>query len=348
MPLPSDPKVIFLAGLFAFALLFSVYVAKEIILPVFAAFILKLLLQPAMRFLERWWVPRTLAALLLIVVVFGMIIGLGTAVSGPAADWAAKLPGGIPRLQERLSFLKGPIESVRQFLEQADAYAHWGSPPRAASDAQGGSLSQTLFAGTRSFATGLFTTVLLLFFLLISGDTFLRRLVEILPDFSDKRQAVDISKQIEEDISAYLVTITIMNGMVGIATGTVMWLTGLGDPVFWGAVAFLLNFLPILGPLLGIAIFLLAGLLTIDTLWQALLPAGLYLAIHLIEGETFTPMLLAKRFTLNPVLIIMALVFWYWMWGTPGAILAVPMLAIAKIICDRIKPLAAIGHFLEG
>ena len=110
MPLPSDPKVIFLAGLFAFALLFSVYVAKEIILPVFAAFILKLLLQPAMRFLERWWVPRTLAALLLIVVVFGMIIGLGTAVSGPAATWAAKLPEGIPRLQERLSFLKGPIE----------------------------------------------------------------------------------------------------------------------------------------------------------------------------------------------------------------------------------------------
>jgi predicted PurR-regulated permease PerM len=348
MPLPSDPKVIFLAGLFAFALLFSVYVAKEIILPVFAAFILKLLLQPAMRFLERWWVPRTLAALLLIVVVFGMIIGLGTAVSGPAANWAAKLPEGIPRLQERLSFLKGPIESVRQFLEQADAYAHWGSPPTTASDAQGGSLSQTLFAGTRNFATGLFTTVLLLFFLLISGDTFLRRLVEILPDFSDKRQAVDISKQIEEDISAYLVTITIMNGMVGIATGTVMWLTGLGDPVFWGAVAFLLNFLPILGPLLGIAIFLLAGLLTIDPLWQALLPAGLYLAIHLIEGETITPMLLAKRFTLNPVLIIMALVFWYWMWGTPGAVLAVPMLAITKIICDRIKPLAAIGHFLEG
>jgi predicted PurR-regulated permease PerM len=348
MPLPSDPKVIFLAGLFAFALLFSVYVAKEIILPVFAAFILKLLLQPAMRFLERWWVPRTLAALLLIVVVFGMIIGLGTAVSGPAATWAAKLPEGIPRLQERLSFLKGPIESVRQFLEQADVYAHWGSPPTTASDAQGGSLSQKLFAGTRSFATGLFTTVLLLFFLLISGDTFLRRLVEILPDFSDKRQAVDISKQIEEDISAYLVTITIMNGMVGIATGTVMWLTGLGDPVFWGAVAFLLNFLPILGPLLGIAIFLLAGLLTIDTLWLALLPAGLYLAIHLIEGETITPMLLAKRFTLNPVLIIMALVFWYWMWGTPGAVLAVPMLAITKIICDRIKPLAAIGHFLEG
>jgi len=139
-----------------------------------------------------------------------------------------------------------------------------------------------------------------------------------------------------------------MNAGVGIAVGAVMWLTGLGDPVLWGAVAFLLNFLPILGPLVGVAVFLLAGLLTIDPLWQALLPAGFYLAIHLVEGETVTPMLLAKRFTLNPVLVIVALVFWYWMWGVPGAILAVPMLAIIKIICERIRSLAAFGHFLEG
>jgi len=92
----------------------------------------------------------------------------------------------------------------------------------------------------------------------------------------------------------------------------------------------------------------LAGLLTNDALWQALLPAGLYIVLHLIEGETLTPMLLAKRFTLNPVLVIISLVFWFWMWGIPGAILSVPMLAITKIICDRVRPLAAFGHFLEG
>jgi predicted PurR-regulated permease PerM len=348
MPLPSDPKIIFLGGLFVFSLLAAAYAAQDIILPIVAAFVLKLLLQPAVRFLERWGVPRTLAALLVIVIVFGTIVGLGTAISGPAATWAAKLPEGVPRLQERLSFLKAPIDALRQFLAQAEAYTEWGTSSPLATNPQGPTLSESLFTGTRSFATGLFTMVLLLFFLLISGDIFLRRLVEILPSFTNKRQAVDISQQIETDISAYLVTITIMNAAVGIATGTVMWLSGLGDPVLWGAVAFLLNFLPILGPLLGIGVFLLAGLLTIDTLWQALLPAGLYLAIHLIEGETVTPMLLAKRFTLNPVLVIVALVFWYWMWGVPGAILAVPMLAITKIICDRIKSLAAIGHFLEG
>jgi predicted PurR-regulated permease PerM len=186
------------------------------------------------------------------------------------------------------------------------------------------------------------------FFLLVSGDIFLHRLVEILPRFGSKRQVVEISQQIESDISAYLVTITIMNAAVGVAMGLAMWLTGVGDPILWGTVAFLLNYVPILGTALGVVIFLLAGLLTTDTLWLALLPAGLYLGFHLIEGETVTPMLLARRFTLNPVLVIISLVFWFWMWGIPGAILSVPMLAITKIICDRVRPLAAFGHFLEG
>ena len=142
-------------------------------------------------------------------------------------------------------------------------------------------------------------------------------------------------------------TITIINAAVGIAMALAMWLTGVGDPILWGTVAFLLNYVPILGTALGVLIFLLAGLLTIDSLWQALLPAALYLGFHLIEGETVTPMLLARRFTLNPVLVIISLVFWFWMWGIPGAILSVPMLAIAKIICDGVRPLAALGHFLE-
>lgn len=190
--------------------------------------------------------------------------------------------------------------------------------------------------------------VLVLFFLLLAGDIFLRRVVEILPRFSDKRQAIEMSQQIEEDISAYLTTVTIMNAAVGLATALVMWLCGVGDPILWGAVAFLLNYVPILGPMVGLVTFALAGLLTADTFWLALLPAALYLAIHLAEGETITPMLLSRRFTLNPVLVILSLIFWYWMWGVLGAILAVPMLAVTKIICDRVRMLAAVGYFLEG
>lgn len=348
MPLPTDPKTIFLGGLFVLALLATAYVAGEIVLPMVFAFTLKLLLQPLQRILERLLIPRALAALLLILILFGTIVGLGAAISGPAAHWAARLPEGIPRLGERLSFVRAPIDALQKFLQQIENFGANGAPQGAAEPAAGAPLMATLFAGARSFASGLFTTVLFLYFLLVSGDTFLRRLVEVLPRFGAKRQAVDISQQIESDVSAYLVTITIMNAAVGVATAAVMWLTGVGDPILWGTVAFLLNYAPILGPSLGVLIFLLAGLLTIDTLWQALLPAGLYLAIHLVEGEAATPMLLARRFTRNPVLVILSLVFWFWMWGIPGAILSAPMLAIAKIICDRVRPFAALGHFLEG
>jgi predicted PurR-regulated permease PerM len=352
MPLPSDPKVIFLGGLFILALLAAAYVASDIVLPLVFAIVLKLLLQPASRMLERLHLPRILAALLLILALFGTIVGLGTAISGPAGTWAAKLPEGIPRLQERLSFMREPIDTLQRFFHQVEDFGQTGPSPNAAASARGPTLLTTLltklFTGTRNFASGFFTIVLFLFFLLMSGDIFLHRLVEIMPRFSSKRQVVEISQQIESDISAYLVTITIMNAAVGIAMALAMWLTGVGDPILWGTVAFLLNYVPILGTALGLLIFLLAGLLTIDTLWLALLPAGLYLGFHVIEGETLTPMLLARRFTLNPVLVIISLLFWFWMWGIPGMILSVPMLAIAKIICDRVRPLAAFGHFLEA
>jgi predicted PurR-regulated permease PerM len=187
-----------------------------------------------------------------------------------------------------------------------------------------------------------------LYFLLVAGDIFLRRIVGIFPTLSNKRQAVDISQQIQEDISAYLVTITAMNAAVGVVTAVAMYLCGLGDPLLWGATAFLLNYIPILGPLFGTVIFLLTGMLSFDSLWGSLLPSALYFGIHLLEGEALTPMLLVRRFTLNPVLVILSLVFWFWMWGVRGAILAVPLLAILKIICGRLRPLRALGHFLEG
>jgi predicted PurR-regulated permease PerM len=348
MPIPSDIKTVFLGGLFLLAMLAACYVASEIVLPIVLAFVLSLVLQPAMRVFERIRLPRGIAAMLLILVLFGTLGGLGTALSGPAANWAQKLPTGIPKLQERLSFLSRPIGALQKFAEQAQGLTQGGELKAVPVAVQGSGLSDQLLSGTRSFASGLLETVLVLFFLLVSGDTFLRRLVEILPRFKNKRQAVDISQQIESDVSVYLFTITIMNVAVGVATGAVMAFCGVGDPILWGTVAFLLNYIPILGPMIGVVVFLLAGLLSIDLLWLAFLPAGLYLLIHLVEGETVTPMLLARRFTINPVLVILSLVFWYWMWGVPGAVLSTPMLAITKIICDRIRPLMAFGHFIEG
>ena len=347
MPLPQDVHAFLLCGIFILLLLGALYFAAHILIPVMFAFLLQLLLQPAMRWMGKLRVPRTLAALLVLLAVFGALGMLVSTLAGPASAWIAKAPDSLPRLEQRLSVFREPIDIIQKATREVENMA--AGPAGAATSevvVKGPALSGLLLSGTRAFLIGLGTTIVLLFFLLISGDLFLRRLVEVLPNFSDKKQAVDISHEIERNISGYLATISLMNVAVGLATGIATYLCGLADPILWGTLAFVLNYVLIIGPLTGVAILFLAGLLTFDTVWQALLPAGIYLAIHLIEGESITPMLLARRFTLNPVLVIVSLVFWYWMWGVAGALLAVPMLAAFKIICDRIRPLMALGHFL--
>lgn len=343
MPLPTDPKTVYLGGLFAFACLAVLYFASEIVLPLFLAIVLKLLLQPLVRLLERVRIPRAVGAILsvaLVLVAFGGTISM---LAGPAAAWAGKLPQAIPKIRDSLSFLHQPIDAAQHMMKQIGGESVTAAPALKPSVVVGAVLS-----GSASVTSGLLTTLLILFYLLVSGETFLRRMVEILPRFKDKRSAVELASDIEKNVSVYLLTVSCINAIVGTATGTVMWLCGVANPVLWGAVAFMLNFVPILGPMVGIVVFLMASVLSLGVSWWALLPVGLYLGIHVLEGEIFTPMLLARRFTINPVAVILALIFWYWMWGVAGAILAVPLLAVTKIICDDLRPLRALGHLLEG
>jgi predicted PurR-regulated permease PerM len=346
MPLPTEPRTILLAGLFVLAVLAALYVASPVVLPVVLAIVLKLLLQPLVRLLDRAGVPRVLGAILVIILLVIGLAGVISGVVGPAAAWAVRLPEAIPQLQKELAFLARPISSLEWMMAQFQGVAGIGTngPP-----ASGHSISVAgaLVSGTTSLAAGLLTTLVVLFFLLVSGEMFMRRLVEILPSFAEKRQAVELTIDIERNISAYLITVSMMNFVVGLLTCAVMWACSVANPVLWGVTAFIVNFVPILGPMAAIVIFLLAGILSLGVTWCALLPAGLYFLIHVLEGEIVTPMLLARRFTINPAAVILALLFWYWMWGVLGAILAVPMLAITKIICDDIRPSRAFGHFLE-
>jgi predicted PurR-regulated permease PerM len=350
MPLPTEPRTFFLGGLFVLAILAAVYVAADLVLPVVLAIVLKLLLQPLVRLLERISLPRGLAALLAIAALLAVLAGLVSGLTGPASAWASKLPEAIPKLQQQLYVVGQSLATGQRLLQQLESVV---SGPAAsvipqAPPARSATLMGTLFSGTTVVAAGLTTTLVVLFYLLVAGETFLRRLVEILPTFANKRQAVEISMRIERDVSAYLLTVTLINAVVGALTSLVMWASGVGDPLLWGVLAFVLNFVPILGPLAGLVLFLMASVLSLGVTWSALVPVALYFGIHVLEGELATPMLLARRFTINPVAVILALVFWYWMWGVPGAVLAVPMLAITKIICDDVRPLRAFGHFLEG
>jgi predicted PurR-regulated permease PerM len=346
-PLPTDPKTIYLGGLFGLAVLVACFYAQAVIVPLVMAMVLKMMLQPLVRVLGRLRLPRAVAALAAMAVLGTVLVVLGVLLSSPAASLGQAISEGLPRLEERLRYLQAPISSLQAFLAKAQEVAG-GNNGQNAIAIEKISVSSFLFSSTRAAIEGLLSTGIILFFLMLSGDTFLRRGVEILPNFEHKRRAVEISQQVEADISVYLLTIISMNMLVGIAVGLTVWLCGLGDPVLWGALAFILNFVPILGPITGMVLLVLVGFIQFDTVGLALMPAGLYLLIHLVEGELVTPALLARRFTMNPVAVIISIIFWYWMWGVPGAVLAMPMLAITKIIADRITPLMAFGHFLEG
>jgi predicted PurR-regulated permease PerM len=346
--LPQDVRSVMLSGIFVLLVFYTLYATGEITIPLVFAILFKLLLQPGVRLLERLRFPVPVAALAMIALLFALLAGAGYLLSGPAASWMQKAPESLPRLEDRLSVLKQPIEELQQATQRVEQLAQAAPSGTPTVAVQGPGLTDYLFAGTRSVLRGLGVTVLMLFFLLTYGDVFMRRLVEILPSFHDKKRAVALSREVEHNISLYLVTITMMNAFVGFATALAMWAIGLPDPPLWGALAFVLNYVLILGPLTGVAVFFVVGLLSFDTLWQAFIPPAAYLVIHVIEGEWITPNLLARRFTLNPVLVIGSLIFWNWMWGIPGALLAVPMLAVFKIVCDRVRPLAAVGHFIGG
>jgi predicted PurR-regulated permease PerM len=349
-PVLGSPLSVSALVLAVLAVVYALYVGKEVVLPVMLALVLKLLLQPVMDFfLKRLRLPAPFAALILIICLFCGIAAIVFTISGPASGWIGKAPEILPLLKQKLVLLREPIDYLQSALKELEEVAtptgaNGGVPTVAVKDTS--AVASAVAWSTVAIVTRLFTTMIVLFFLLAAGDRLLRGLVEVLPRFSDKKQAADIATEIQRQIGGYLLTITVMNGAVGILTGLAMWGCGLGDPILWGAAAFLLNYVPILGPLTGIAMFLLAGIVALEWPWGALLPAGIYLLIHILEGEIITPLLLASRFYLNPVLVIVSLFFWHAVWGIPGALLAVPLLAMFKISADRIETLKPAGHIV--
>ncbi len=185
--------------------------------------------------------------------------------------------------------------------------------------------------------------LVLLYFLLASGDLFLRKLIRVLTTLEDKKRAVEIARRLQEDISLYLLTITLINLGLGVAEGIAMHLLGMPNPLLWGVIAAILNFIPYLGAMVGMAVIAAVAALTFQTPGQILLPPLVYFLLTAAEGYLITPHIIGRRLTLNPVMILLGLIFWGWMWGIVGAIVAVPLLVSFKILCDHIPQLGTHG-----
>lgn len=346
---PVQPVVlrsVMLTGFFLLALFHTLRVARDLLLPLMLAFFLSFLLSPLLRMLKRAHIPEALgAALLLMVLVGGVGLGLSL-LATPATEWIAKAPGSMTRIQGKLRALRYPMEQMSRTADQVERTIAGDSGTAPVSAVKSPSwIKQALFGGTTAFVSEAIVVIVLLYFLLASGDLFLRKLIKVLPTFKDKKRAVEIAREIENNISTYLFTVTLINMAVGVAVGVGVWLLKMPNPVLWGVLAFVLTYIPYLGAVVGIGILGLAALLVFDDLGHALAVPGVYMVVSFLEGNFITPLVLGRRLTLNPVVIFVGLLFWFFLWGIPGALLAVPTLAIFKIVCDHVDTLAPIGEF---
>ncbi len=265
----------------------------------------------------------------------------------PATEWLQKAPQSFRKIEQKLHIIKEPVEKVSEATKSVEDIAEVETGPKAQTvEVKTESLMDVLIYQTWEFLFGVVTMIILLYFLLASGDLFLRKVINVLPKLEDKKRAVEIARHIESYISNYLYTIVTINIFLGAAVGGAMYLLEMPNPFLWGIMAGLLNFILYLGPTVGIIIVALVASVSFDNFYQVILPPLAYFIINGLEGNFITPMILGRRLQLNPVVIFLALLFWGWVWGIPGALIAVPIVVIIKIICDNVESLAAIGEFL--
>lgn len=343
---PPAVPALALTGLFVLALFYTLYFARAVILPIVLATLLNFLFAPVVRTLKRLRVPEPLGAALVLLGFVGTV-GFGVVrLAEPAAQWVERAPQSLRRVEYKLRDIKRPVEQVQKAAEEVQKVAAVNAEPPRQVTVERSTFSETLFSQTREFLAGVVVLIVLVYFLLASGDLFLRKLVRVIPRLEDKKRAVEIARQTQQDISRYLFTVSVVNALLGGLVSAAMYLLGLPNPILWGVLAGLLNFVPYLGALAMVVILAVVGLLTFDDLGRAMLVPGAFFVLNLLEAYILTPIVLGRRLMLNTVVIFVGIIFWGWIWGIPGAILAVPILAAFKILCDHIKPLRPVGEFL--
>jgi predicted PurR-regulated permease PerM len=325
--------------------------ARSVVLPVLVAWVVSMTLKPLVRGLQRLHVPTVLASLVVVIVVV-TAFALGAINLGrPALEWVQSAPENVPRLKERFQHILrravelGAATSVTIVSTNALEPSVPTSPPV---EIKATGVTTTVFTWTGSMLAGVGETVALVFLLLATGDVFVQKLVRAMPTLHDKKRALEISHEIQHQISRYLFSVGMVNLGFGAAVALALWGLGMPNALMWGGVAALLNFVPYFGPVVGMIMVALAGLFAFESLGKALAPMGAYLALHLVEANAVTPFVLGRYFTLNPVVIFVAVIFCIWLWGVTGALLAMPLLVSVRVVCDRIPALGTVGEFLSS
>jgi predicted PurR-regulated permease PerM len=329
------------------------YFARPVLLPVVLACVAKMSLKPLIRWASCCHIPPAISAAVALCFLVGAF-GVGFFQLGrPAMTWMNEAPQHMTELRQRVLKL---FPRAARFSAAAAAVDNLGvtDAEKAAAEKKTPTLELKESRGTSSILNwtgtllvGLGETLVLAYLLLASGDLFLQKLVHVMPTLSDKKRAVEVSREIQQNISNYLFSVSLINAGLGVLVSAGLYFMGVPNAAMWGILVAILNFVPYFGPVAGVILLAAVGLLTFDTLGTGLLPSAWYLLLHLLEANLIAPILLGRRFTLNPVVIFVSLIFWTWLWGVPGALLSVPILVSIKVVSDRVPAMSPVSQLLS-
>jgi len=316
------------------ALPFALRAGAEFFMPVTAALVIAIALVPLLEWFERRGIPSKAAAgLCLAIFLLIAIFAIGSIVF-PASDWVARVPSQIPKVRAALEPVFDLYKNLDRFIARIanQIEINHASHARTVTIEQPNSVMGLLATSAPHLLIQLFFSLLVIFFFLAGWTTMRKRTIVSRGSFEGALTTARVIQQVVDATSTYLGTITLINVGLGALTATVLWWLGMPSPIMWGGIVAVANYIPYLGPIASALLLFLGGLMTFPDIWGALLPPAVFIGFHLVEANFFTPMVVGHRLTISPLSILVSLSFWEWVWGTTGALLAVPLLIIMKTV----------------
>ena len=367
----SFPKIAqqtrLLNTLVIFAIIYTLYLAKSLLIPLFFSAFVALLLSPLVAFAKKFFVPPTISAAILIAILVAPFTFLALELAEPAERWMQSLPKIATEITEEIEEISNhidgyttepPVETEPE--DKKGSFFSWFSedeqppePPPKADNANsvtdkikqnGIDMGLTLFSNAPLMVAQILACFVLIFFLLVFGPSLFHVFIRDFPIVTDKRRALVLVGQIQHELSSYIVTISIINTCLGLATAAVFFYIGIEDALLWGALVALMNFVPYLGGIASCLVLLVVGLVQFGLTSSAFLPAGIFLALNIVESQLITPAVLGRSMQLNPLIIIIWIAITGWLWGVIGVLLAVPILMCVKIILEN---LGVFNHWIR-
>ena len=328
---------------------YTLWAAQGLLLPILLGMFFALVGNPIIRVLRRLHVPRFLAALLVVAGGLSAAVALGTQLVEPAGDWIREVPKELRELTPKLRQMAKPMQDANRAAENIARAAGGETSKRVeVVRTQVDDPYKALTTTPRMLASVLAVVLLTLFFM-VYGENLQRNAIALLPGRQQKKFTVELMQSIEHEISRYVLTISVINVLMGLLFAGVLFAlkVPLPEALMWGTVVAVLNFAPYVGPLIGMGLMLLMGFVTFSDPWMSVLPAAIYLVLHTLEGQFITPIVLGRRMALSPLVLILALMVFGWLWGIAGLLLAVPLLVCVKLVLARVEGMEGWARLME-